>query len=131
VDAFVYAGRLDDERSMVVDAVLKQAIFNLLDNALEASPHWVGLGASQDDATLALSVCDDGPGFSPEIIEQLGKPYNSSKGRDGGGLGLFLVYNVVRKLGGNVTVGNRAEGGAEVKVHLPLAALSVEDHEHE
>ena len=116
---------------MVVDAVLKQAIFNLLDNALEASPHWVGLGASQDDTALVLSVCDHGPGFSPEIIEQLGKPYNSSKGREGGGLGLFLVYNVVRKLGGSITAGNRAEGGAEVKVHLPLAALSVEDQKHE
>lgn len=129
VDAFAYVDRLADDRSMVADAVLKQAIYNVLDNALEASPHWVGLEASQDDEALTLSVRDRGPGFAPEIIEQLGKPYNTSKGREGGGLGLFLVYNVVRKLGGTITAENREGGGAEVKVRLPLGVLSVEDHE--
>ena len=43
-----------------------------------------------------------GPGFAPEMLAQFGKPYQSSKGRPGGGLGLFLVVNVVRTLGGSV-----------------------------
>ena len=60
------------------------------------------------------------------MLEQLGKPYQSSKGRPGGGLGLFLVTNVVRTLGGNVAAANRAEGGAVVTLALPLAAIMLD-----
>lgn len=118
--------RIYDERPMVSDPVLKQVICNVLDNALEASPLSVSLNAWQHQGTLCISVRDEGPGFAPNVLKALGKPYNSSKGRAGGGLGLFLVFNVVRKLGGNVTAENRVTGGAEVTVELPLAALLVD-----
>ncbi len=68
---------------------------------------------------------DRGPGFTPEILQDVGPPYRSTKGRQGGGLGLFLVFNVVRKLGGRVAVRNRPDGGAGVTMALPLAALAV------
>ena len=48
-----------------------------------------------------MRVRDDGPGFAPEMLAQFGKPYQSSKGRPGGGLGLFLSVNVARTLGGS------------------------------
>jgi two-component system sensor histidine kinase RegB len=106
-------------------------IFNVLDNALEASPGWVSLEASHDGDALTLSVADAGPGFAPAMLAQLGKPYQSSKGRPGAGLGLFLVVNVARKLGGTVTARNRAEGGAVVQLTLPLAAIAIaEDKAH-
>jgi C4-dicarboxylate-specific signal transduction histidine kinase len=81
--------------------------------------------------TLTLTVTDAGPGFPPTMLAQLGKPYQSSKGRPGGGLGLFLVVNVARKLGGTVTARNRAEGGAVVQLTLPLDAIAItEDDAH-
>jgi two-component system sensor histidine kinase RegB len=49
------------------------------------------------------------------MLASIGRPYNSTKGRDGGGLGLFLVVNVVRKLGGRVDVKNRTARGAMVR----------------
>ncbi len=61
------------------------------------------------------------------MLAQFGKPYQSSKGRPGGGLGLFLLVNVVRKLGGRVTAENAPQGGAVVSLYLPLAALSMEE----
>src|SRR3546814_6133003 len=64
---------------------------------------------------------------SPEMLMQIGKPYQSSKGRPGGGLGLFLVVNVVRKFGGRVSARNHPDGGAEVTLQLPMASLSIED----
>ncbi|MFI4983496.1 MAG: sensor histidine kinase, partial [Nevskiales bacterium] len=85
----------------------------------------VGLIVAHDGETLSLSVRDRGPGFAAEMLAQLGKPYQSSKGRPGGGLGLFLVVNVARKLGGRVTAENAAEGGAIVTLYLPLAALTI------
>lgn len=109
---------------MISDLALKQVVFNVLDNALEASPDWVGVWVGQQDGNLIISVNDKGPGFSDGMLAEYGKPYRSSKGRPGGGLGLFLVVNVVRKLGGSVAVRNRAGGGASVQLTLPLAALS-------
>jgi two-component system sensor histidine kinase RegB len=102
-------------------------ICNVLDNALEASPEWVRLEATCEDDALQLLVSDSGPGFAPEILEQFGKPYNSSKGKPGRGLGLFLTVNVARTLGGTVTASNRPEGGAAVLLTLPLAAIAVEE----
>jgi two-component system, sensor histidine kinase RegB len=107
------------------DATLKQVVFNVLDNALEASPDWIELMAERKVDALVLRISDRGPGFSPEMLAQLGKPYHSSKGRPGGGLGLFLVFNVVRKLGGQVTAKNGPQGGAEVTLTLPLTSLAI------
>jgi two-component system sensor histidine kinase RegB len=60
------------------------------------------------------------------MLAQFGKPYQSSKGRAGGGLGLFLVVNVARTLGGTVQASNRAAGGAEVRLTLPLSVIALE-----
>ena len=125
--ALTYENRFGDERLIVSDAALKQIIGNLLDNAFEASPQHVHFEAARDGDTLVLSVSDDGPGFAAPMLEQFGKPYRSSKGRPGGGLGLFLVVNVARTLGGSVTAHNRAEGGAVVVLRLPLASITLED----
>jgi two-component system sensor histidine kinase RegB len=119
-----YRNLLDEDVSIVADSTLKQIVFNLLDNAFEASPHWIQLTATREGETLSLEVRDAGAGFPPEMLEHLGTPYQSTKGR-GGGLGLFLVVNVVRKLGGSVTARNLAERGAAVSLSLPLQALTV------
>jgi two-component system sensor histidine kinase RegB len=107
------------------DVALKQAIFNVLDNAFEVSRDWVEFAVERDGDTLVLSISDRGPGFAPKMLAQLGKPYQSSKGRPGGGLGLFLVVNVIRKLGGVVTAQNHRKRGATVKLALPLATLAI------
>jgi len=105
---------------IAVDAALRQAIWNLLDNAAEASPAGVRLTASVEDRMLAVSVVDWGDGFSPEAFAQIGKLYQSTKGA-GHGVGLFLAINVARRLGGRLEASNRVGGGAEVRLLLPLA----------
>ena len=133
VGALAYTNDFGDDVPIVSDSALKQTLCNVLDNALEASPRWVGLAAARDGDWLVLTVTDAGPGFAPEMLAQLGKPYQSSKGRPGGGLGLFLVTNVARTLGGSVSARNRPEGGAAVTLRLPLSALTLEeapDHGH-
>ncbi|WP_240954076.1 ATP-binding protein [Solimonas marina] len=129
VQRFDYDNTMEDDPTIVSDSALKQIICNVLDNALDASPAWVGFTVSSIDGMLALSVRDRGPGFAPEMLAQFGKPYQSTKGRPGGGLGLFLVVNVVRKFGGRVTVENRPDGGACVTMRLPLATLMIEEND--
>ncbi|WP_409561636.1 ATP-binding protein [Hyphomicrobium sp. MC8b] len=120
-----YSNAFGTDLSIVSDSTLKQIIFNVLDNAYDSSPDWVGVSISRDGDMLILRVLDRGPGFAPQMLAQFGKPYQSSKGKPGGGLGLFLVVNVVRKLGGSVIAANRPEGGASVTLKLPLSALAL------
>jgi len=128
VVAFEYENQFGDDLPMVSDSAVKQMIDNVLDNALEASPKWVRLVATRQGDALVLSVTDRGPGFIPEMLNHVGKPYQSSKGRPGGGLGLFLVVNVARTLGGDVAARNRPEGGAEVTLTIPLAAIALDEN---
>lgn len=116
----------DDGIAIVADTGLQQMLFNVLDNALEASPQWVALDASMAHDTLLLRVSDLGPGFPPDILQHLGKPYQSSKATPGRGLGLFLSMNVARALGGRISIGNRPGGGAMVTVEIPLQAIRLE-----
>ena len=127
VREFAYVNRIEKDLPVAFDSALKQMIDNVLDNALEASPDWVGLEASVADGTLLLSVQDRGPGFAPGMLSQFGKPYHSTKGRPGGGLGLFLVVNVARTLGGTVSARNLPQGGAEVRLTLPLTSIALEN----
>jgi two-component system sensor histidine kinase RegB len=102
-------------------------LFNILDNAQEASPGQVALDARIEAGELVLAVEDAGPGFDAGMLERLGTPYRSSKDAPGRGLGLFLSVNVARTLGGTIAARNRPEGGAAVTVRIPLLALAPYD----
>jgi two-component system, sensor histidine kinase RegB len=119
-----YENLFGADEAIVSDSALKQIVFNLFDNALEASPTWMSVTLARRNDMIVLQVRDAGHGFAQEVLDQFGRPYNSSKSRPGGGLGLFLVVNVARKLGGTVTARNEITGGALVELKLPLAALS-------
>ncbi|WP_375421075.1 ATP-binding protein [uncultured Sphingomonas sp.] len=107
------------------DIVLQQVVYNLLDNAAEVSPDWIGIRLARNRDELVFTVSDSGPGFAADQLANLGKPYNSTKPRLGAGLGLFLVGNVMRKLGGSIAARNRNEGGAEVTLRLPLESIAL------
>jgi two-component system sensor histidine kinase RegB len=127
---FEYENHFGADTPMVSDTTLQQMVFNVLDNARDASPAWVRLSAARQDDSLRITVTDAGPGFSADMLSRLGTPYQSTKNRPGGGLGLYLVLNVARTLGGGVTARNRAEGGAEVTIDLPLAAIALRTLAH-
>jgi two-component system, sensor histidine kinase RegB len=110
--------------AIVADRALRQAIGNVIDNAVDVSPQWIGITAARDESALLLSVADRGPGFAADIRAGFGRPYRSTKGKTGGGLGLFLLVNVIRKMGGEVRADNRDEGGAIVTIRLPFAAIA-------
>lgn len=110
---------------ILADAALTQLVTTVLENAHEVSPDWVELTAAVRGEHLVIRVGDRGPGFRADVLANLGKPYNSSKPGQGRGLGLFLVVNAIRKLGGDVTASNLSAGGALVTLKLPLDKLSV------
>ncbi len=124
-----FVNSIHGDMAIVADVGLRQMLFNILDNAQEASPGEVALDARVEADQLVLAVQDGGPGFDPGMLERLGTPYRSSKGAPGRGLGLFLSVNVARTLGGTIAARNRPEGGAAVTVRIPLQALAPYDPE--
>ncbi|MGQ4273905.1 ATP-binding protein [Terrihabitans sp. B22-R8] len=123
---FVYRNTIEGASPIAAHSALRQAIVNVLDNAIEASPHWLECVITRDEDRLIVTVSDDGPGFPPALLERIGTPYQSTKGREGGGIGLFLVANVLRKLGGELVARNRTARGARIVLSLPLGALTLE-----
>ena len=117
--------RFGADATIVSDPALRQVIGNVIDNAIEVSPGTVTLTALREDDALVIEIADRGTGFAPEILATFGQPYRSTKGKPGGGLGLFLLVNVLRKLGGEASAENRLDGGARVRIVLPLAALAM------
>jgi two-component system sensor histidine kinase RegB len=111
---------------ILADVAIKQLVTTVLDNALEVSPEWVELNARRRGQALVLTIQDRGPGFDARVLAKVGRPYNSTKKGLGKGVGLFLVMNTIHKLGGDVTVANRQEGGARVELVLPLGKLSAD-----
>lgn len=125
--ALTFDDRFGADVTIVSDPALRQVIGNVIDNAVEVSPDAVALTAARAGEALVLTIADRGPGFAPAMRDHFGQPYRSTKGKPGGGLGLFLLVNVLRQLGGAATASNRDGGGAEVRIVLPLAALALEE----
>ncbi|MBA4356675.1 MAG: histidine kinase, partial [Desulfovibrio sp.] len=115
---------------------LEHILSNLLMNALDAVPEGSGqvrleIGAEADGRFVRLSMADNGPGIAPEHLDRVFDPFFTTKevGK-GTGLGLAVVYGLVRDLGGTLGVENAPGGGAVFIVRLPVAgAVAVAESE--
>lgn len=109
--------------SLDKDKVAK-IITNLLSNAYKFTPKGgrVEVRINHDAAHVNLIVADNGKGISDEDKKHLFERFYQSKSNDetgGSGIGLNLVYEYTRMMGGDVTVGDNAGGGAVFTVSLP------------
>jgi two-component system OmpR family sensor kinase len=107
---------------------IRQVVDNLVDNALRFAPGGsvIVLSARADGSGLDIEVRDGGPGFPadflPHAFERFRRPDSGrSRGAGGAGLGLAIVQAIVVAHGGVATAGNRPDGGAMVRLHLPRA----------
>lgn len=105
---------------------LRQAVDNLVDNALRFAPRdsEVTISAEMAGPMLVIEVCDRGPGFPPSFLprafERFARP-DQGRARDSGGagLGLSIVQAIVQAHGGRAVAANRAGGGASVRLEIP------------
>ncbi len=104
---------------------LRRVMLNLLDNAVKFTPERgkIEIGVTTNGSTALVSVRDSGPGIDPRDIDHIFDPfYRSRTANDAGsGLGLALSHEIVRRHGGDIQAANRATGGCEIQVRLPLA----------
>ncbi|KJS00521.1 MAG: hypothetical protein VR65_11840 [Desulfobulbaceae bacterium BRH_c16a] len=107
---------------------LQQVFLNLINNALDAvgSKGIVEISSSlRADGNLEVECADNGPGIRSENLKQIFDPFFTTKDPDKGtGLGLYISYDIVKKLGGSISVENRKSGGALFRVILPVKRYS-------
>ena len=132
IDEISIEGRLDPELPTVVGDAnrLEQVIVNLLSNALDAlrgvkPPRRLIVDSFTDNTggRVCVTVTDNGPGVAAEIAPRLFRPFASTKGVRGTGLGLYISRQLVREAEGELDVVKHAEpgGGARFLVWLPSA----------
>jgi nitrogen fixation/metabolism regulation signal transduction histidine kinase len=117
-----------DRISAMVDPVLlRQALVNLLDNAVEAIEDGGTRGASAraEGSDLILEVTDTGIGLPTEDTGKLVQPFFSTKGR-GSGMGLGLVHRIVTDHGGTLEITSRTPRGTRVRLSFPGAVIAEE-----
>jgi len=118
---------------------IEEAIIHLAENARDAMPAGgtlsiettdieIDRAQARDQAALepgpylVLSVSDDGVGMGPEILEHLFEPFFTTKGvGEGTGLGLAMVYGIVRQSGGDIQVYSQEGQGTTFEIYLPRA----------
>jgi two-component system sensor histidine kinase RegB len=104
---------------------------NLLENAVDFASASVAVAATWSRDEVNVTITDDGPGFAPEIMDRIGEPYVTSRGRkrqsadgvasleaSGLGLGFFIAKTLLERSGAGLVLQNRTfpERGAQVRV---------------
>ena len=113
---------------MVDSGRIRQAVDNLIDNALRFAPRGteVDLCAAMAGQELVIEVRDRGPGFPPSFLphafERFARP-DLGRARDAGGagLGLSIVQAIAQAHGGRAVAANRDGGGGAVRLEIPSA----------
>lgn len=90
---------------------LRHALGNLIDNAIQFAERSVLIRVRLHQDRLDVVIEDDGPGFSPEVLDLVGEPYISTRQTIGGlGLGVFIAQTLLARTGATLHFGNRSSG---------------------
>ena len=69
-----------------------------------------------------MEVTDTGSGIEEDILNDIFNPFFTTKGTTGTGLGLYIVYNEIQKMNGEIVVNSKVGAGTTFKVVLPVRA---------
>jgi signal transduction histidine kinase/CheY-like chemotaxis protein len=115
---------MPEEMLLLDPGMLQDALLNLILNARDAcgASGQITVSAHCIDHTwIEITVTDTGPGFSPEALEKALNPFFTTKGGEGSGLGLPMVYDMTKLAGGDLQLANTMTG-AGVTLRLPYRA---------
>jgi signal transduction histidine kinase len=105
---------------------VQNALFNLIQNALEAMPSGgritVSAGMAPDRREVSITVADTGSGIPPELMERICEPFFSTHQEEGmRGLGLAIVQDIVKMHGGRMEIRSAPGEGTQIVLGFPTA----------
>ncbi len=124
--AFNYDFSLDAGQFTVDKDLLRTALMNILENAMEAcledghaKAHRIDFNVVSKVREVIFEIKDNGPGMPPEEAKQIFSMFYSSKGHKGTGLGMFITDKAVKKHGGTIHAVSEINQGTTFVIHLP------------
>ncbi|CAG9622957.1 ATP-binding protein [Sutcliffiella rhizosphaerae] len=107
--------RIDCEANQI-----KQVLINIIKNGMEAMPDGgkIKIQYYLEAGNVYLSVMDEGHGIAKEMLENVGKPFFTTKGQ-GTGLGLMVSMKIIENHGGNLTIHSEEYNGTTIIISLP------------
>lgn len=115
---------LDDPTLVTLpEGELKQVLFNLIRNAIQASApsQSVRIALNHDDEQLQIHVIDHGTGIAPDTLDQIFQPFFTTKStlKEGMGLGLSVSRNLIESMNGRIDVTTTLGQGSTFTITLP------------
>ena len=104
-------------------AQLQQVILNLISNAIDAigKDGTVSVKSRADGSKIRVVITDTGPGIPENMQKKIFDPFFTTKSSGKGtGLGLWISYTIIEKLGGSLTLRSQAGKGAEFTITMPI-----------
>ncbi|MEH7386830.1 HAMP domain-containing sensor histidine kinase [Bacillus sp. JJ1521] len=122
---FAVIGSMEGDRQK-----FHQCFINVMKNAIESMPGGGQLfvETSYDRSDVTIVIRDTGVGMTKEQIERLGEPYYSTKGPKGTGLGMMVVYSIVKAMNGTIRVTSTVGEGTEFTFQFPSVRSINEPH---
>jgi signal transduction histidine kinase len=110
-----------DDAVLLDDRFLKQALLNLVKNSMQAMPDGgrLELATKRVSGGLQLRLTDTGSGIPEELMQKIFEPYFTTKDF-GSGLGLTLVYKIVKEHGAEIQVNSKAHHGTTITILFPF-----------
>ncbi|MAG57302.1 MAG: hypothetical protein CMJ83_13495 [Planctomycetes bacterium] len=120
-----YGADLDEVRT--VPDRLRQILLNLLDNALDATRttgNPVTVRTRADDDATRIDIIDEGEGITEDDLERVFDPFFTTKDvGEGTGLGLYVSYEIMKNLGGDISIESTKGKGTRVRLTLPHTSV--------
>jgi two-component system NtrC family sensor kinase len=104
-------------------AQLQQVVLNLVNNAIDAIGRdgTISVTSRADKTDIRISVTDSGPGISESVQKKVFDPFFTTKSTGKGtGLGLWISYSIIEKMGGNLALQSREGQGTTFTITLPI-----------
>jgi len=100
---------------------IKQALLNLIQNAMAAMPKGgnLGIAVAATNDELTISVSDTGTGIPEDMLTKIFEPYFTTK-KSGTGLGLTITFKIIKEHSGDISLESKEGKGSTFTIHLPV-----------
>lgn len=97
-----------------------QSLVNIMKNGIESmsSGGTLTVGTEATPSNVVITIKDTGSGMTDEQLNRLGEPYYSTKGNQGTGLGILVVFSVIRAMNGNIHVESEVGVGTTFELNF-------------